>query len=314
MNHVVVTVCELGYTASKMHIRHHKKFELVIIIISLLTIILINAGLFISYFEKRKISTANYYEETAFDKPKDLATLFEASVSAKITPKPKIKLPIILYHYVEYVKDKGDTMRQKLDTVPAEFDRQVKTLVDAGYTFYFFKDVPDIVSGKIKAPARSIVLTFDDGYEDYYTDALAILMKYQVKSTIFVVPHFIGKNNYIRENQFEILMKNPLVEIASHTLDHTSLKGVSVETARHQIEGSKKWFADKGYPVATFAYPYGSFSKDTIEIVKEAGYTAAASVIYGNMQSEENVYYLSRIRPGFLMGNNVVSYLEKLEK
>jgi peptidoglycan/xylan/chitin deacetylase (PgdA/CDA1 family) len=311
---MIVLSRELGYTAIKMNIHTHNKIQLLFMVLSLGTIVLVNIGLFVAYFENKKIKEKNYYENAAFEKPHDLGSLFEASVSAKITPKPRMKIPIILYHYVEYVQDKGDTMRQKLDTVPAEFDRQIKTLKEGGYTFYFFKDVPDLLSGKIKATPRSVVLTFDDGYEDYYTDALPILMKYQVKSTLFVVPHFVGKNNYIKENQFEILMKNPLVEIASHTLDHTSLKGVSVEVARHQIEGSKKWFADKGYPVTTFAYPYGSFSKDTIEIVKESGYSAAASVIYGNMQSEENLFYLSRIRPGFLMGNNVIGYLDKLEK
>src|SRR5579872_6944586 len=69
------------------------------------------------------------------------------------TPTAIFRVPVLMYHYVEYVKDKRDTIRQSLDVVPATFDEQLKTLKDAGYTFMTAKDLGEVLDGKKQLPA-----------------------------------------------------------------------------------------------------------------------------------------------------------------
>ena len=102
------------------------------------------------------------------------------------------------------------------------------------------------------------------------------------------------------------------MKIGSHTLDHVVLKEKTKLEQRRQIEESKinleKQFNIK---INTFAYPYGSFSAETAEIVKRAGFSCAASVIAGDKQSENNLYFLSRLRPGDRVGKNLLNLVSR---
>ena len=114
---------------------------------------------------------------------------------ANIKPVKQIYVPILLYHYVEYVKDPGDSIRKSLNIIPYIFDQEVKTLKDAGYNFITPKDLADVLDDKNNLPERPVILTFDDGYRDFYTDVFPILKKYQVKAIAYIVPNFLDKPN-----------------------------------------------------------------------------------------------------------------------
>lgn len=254
-----------------------------------------------------------YYEQKVFTKPVELEEV------ARLTPtksiEEKIRLPIIMYHYVEYVKDVGDFIRKRLDINPNVFEQQLKSLKDDGYHTYFVKEVPDILAGNIYLSPKSIILTFDDGYEDFYYDVFPLLKKYQMKATIYIVFDFIGRRGFLNESEIREVLGSGLVELGSHTLDHYSLKNLSSAVAKEQIFASKEKLENLfGVKVETFAYPYGAFSKETVELVKEAGYKAALAVIQGVFQSDENLLYLSRIRPGALTGPNMIKVLESYDK
>src|SRR5258708_2307594 len=64
------------------------------------------------------------------------------------TPSATLPVPILLYHYVEYIQDKDDKLRAELNVTPAVFDSQVQTLKDAGYIFMTAKDMGDVLDGK----------------------------------------------------------------------------------------------------------------------------------------------------------------------
>ncbi len=258
-----------------------------------------------------QIKTSNieapYYESKVFQTPKDILQTKEASVSAKI--------PIIMYHYVEYVKDINDFIRRRLDITPHEFEGELKSLHDHNYRTYFVRDIPDILTGKIVYSTNSAILTFDDGYEDFYTDVYPILKKYQMKATIYVIYDFIGRRGFLTEKQIEEVIGSGLVELGAHTLDHLYLKNLSEKVEREQIVGSKKKFEERfGVPIKTFAYPYGAFDQKALDLVKEASYSAAVSVIPGTYQSNVNLFYLYRIRPGLFTSSTIVSVLEGFRK
>lgn len=226
-----------------------------------------------------------------------------------------IKIPVVMYHYIEYVKDKGDTIRRGLNIQPHVFEGHLQSLQKHNYETYFVKDIPDILGGKIAYSTHSAILTFDDGYEDFYTDAFPLLKKYNIKSTIYVVNNFIGRKGFMNADQLRVLFQSGLVEVGAHTLDHWYLKNIASQSARLQIFESKKRLEELlGIDIKTFAYPYGAFQTETVDLVKEASFSAAVSVIPGTMQSQDNLFYLSRVRAGSFNINNMVEVLEGINK
>lgn len=291
-----------------------KKYKLLLLIF-ILSFCVTSAFLFL---EKQKTANlqkqlnaldnivAPYYEKSVFEIPGNLI---------KNNKEKEIKIPIIMYHYVEYVKDANDLIRKRLDVVPSIFEDHLKALKKARYETYYVRDVPDILDGTIHYSTQSAILSFDDGYQDFYTDVLPLLKKYHMRATLYIIYDYIGKKGFLNEQQIREIIDSDLVEIGSHTLDHVYLKIAPKEYADKQIEESKKKFEERfGIKIKTFAYPYGAFNNDNIESVKKAGYTAAVSVISGEMQSKNNLFYLSRIRPGLFTPASMIHVIEQMNK
>lgn len=253
---------------------------------------------------------APYYDKKVFQKQADLEKIATSGAFVK-----NVKLPVIMYHYVEYVKDINDVIRKKLDISPDLFEGHLRSLHNADYRTYFVKDIPDILGGKIEYSAKTVFLTFDDGYEDFYSVVFPLLKKYQMKATIYIIYDFIGRKGFLTEKEIQELIKSGLVEIGSHTLDHVYLKQAPESVMRKQIIESKKKLEERfGIEIKTFAYPYGAFTKEAIDMAKEAGYTAAVSVISGMLQSNDNLFYLSRVRPGIFTPQTIIKVIEGYKK
>lgn len=227
----------------------------------------------------------------------------------QVLPK-KIRVPILMYHYVEYVQDKGDTIRQSLDVTPYTFEQEVKTLIAAGYTFMTNAEVADALSGKITLPAKPIALTFDDGYRDFYTDAYPILKKYHVKATEYIITGFLGYPNNMSAAQVKEIADGGLVEIGAHTVHHAWLKGLPQKDVTFEVDQSKKTLEElTGKPVVSFAYPYGAYDVKAIETVADAGFTSAVSTMPCLDQYQIHRYFFCRLRPGGRTGESLLSWL-----
>jgi len=255
----------------------------------------------------RKIITeikkpAPYYPNSSFQIPADVLKDRVATEAAQT-----VRIPMIMYHYIEYVDKDKDPARANLATPPSYLEKDISSLKSAGYTFLFAKDVPDLINKK-NVIQNPVVLTFDDGYEDFYWNALPILKKYNVKATLYVITNFVGRRgnpSYLTAEELIEIRDSGLVEIGAHTLDHAYLRGLKADTARNEIIESKAYLENLlGISVPSFAYPFGAFNKETIDIVKAAGFTNAVSVIPGINQSTDNLFYLYRIRPGVLSYND----------
>ena len=245
------------------------------------------------------------------------ATITPTMMPETPTPIPpdSIHLPIIMYHYVEYVKETNDLVKNKLNINPALFEQQLKSFQQEGYTTYFAKEIPDILNGKIQLKGRSVILTFDDGYEDFYSVVVPLLTKYQMKGTDYVINDYIGRKGFLTKKQLQEMVKNPYVEIGSHTLDHVYLKTVPDTLAIKQITESKKGLEDLlGVPVVTFAYPYGAVGVDTPTLVKQASFSAAMGTNFGQIHSKETIFNLTRIRAGYLVPGRIAQILDKIQK
>jgi peptidoglycan/xylan/chitin deacetylase (PgdA/CDA1 family) len=147
---------------------------------------------------------------------------------------------------------------------------------------------------------------------DFYTDVFPILKKEQVKAVAYIVPDFLDRPNYLFTFQLKQIAKSPLVEIGAHTMDHLALKGMSREKVEYQIAQSKKQLQELLHlPINSFAYPYGSFDEQAIQLTKDAGYTNAVSTLPGIIQNQENAYYLYRLRPSYRTGTELLNFLNQ---
>lgn len=251
----------------------------------------------------------SYYKKEAFTRPQFLPTPVQtATLSAQ-------KIPIIMYHYVEYVKDKRDALRIRLSTPPHVFEETLANLKHDGYETYFMKDVNDLIDARMYLAKRAVVLTFDDGYADFYDVVYPLLRKYHMRATVYVIHDFIGQKDFMTHEQIREILNSGLVEIGSHTLTHPYLKSADAATARREIFESKSRLEEEfGIDIASFAYPYGAMSPESVAFAKEAGYRNAVSVISGSLQSADNRFFLSRIRPEMFSPSSVTVVIEGLRK
>lgn len=221
----------------------------------------------------------------------------------KFIPEKEVKVPIFVYHYVEYVKDQKDTTRKLLATSPRVFEAQIVTLKENGYKFITFKDVERYLQGVQKLPEKPIIITFDDGYEDFYTDVFPIIKKHSIQVTQYLVADFIGKPNYLKDEQIRILIKSGLVEFGSHTLTHVNLNTVPALHASYEISESKSSL-ERRYqmPISTFAYPYGAYTEEIARIVEKEGYLTAVTTEDGITIKKDERFRLKRVHPGIDTG------------
>ncbi len=223
----------------------------------------------------------------------------------------KIVVPIILYHYIEMVKDPKDILRKRLAISPSVFRRQLDTLQRNGYKSAFVSELPGILSSH--DISKHVMLTFDDGYEDFYTDAYPLLKEMNMKATLYVVNDFLGKSDYLTHEQLLELSASGLIEIGAHTLDHKSLPGTRPAEMMRQIADSKRGLEQEiGKPVTTFAYPFGHYNAKAIQAVKNAGFKTAVTVDPGVQHSKQSLFVLQRIRAGSFLGPNMLKALKPI--
>jgi len=273
--------------------------------ISVLIFLFAILGLFILY-QSRKVPKLGV-DTLVTVLPQDLRNILDTGIGSQLF-ETQIKVPVFLYHYVEYVKD--DPKKENFATPPSVLKAQIETLKIAGYTFITPDDLVNDFLGEITLPEKIIILSFDDGYMDFYTDVFPILKKEKVKAITYIVPNFLNRANYMSTFQIKEIARSPFIEIGAHTMNHIWLKDIKKETAQYEIVQSRKILQEMlGAPINSFAYPYGALDRQTMNIVKDAGYTNAVSTIPGIMQTKQNKFFLYRLRPGYKTGEKLIKFL-----
>jgi peptidoglycan/xylan/chitin deacetylase (PgdA/CDA1 family) len=179
-------------------------------------------------------------------------------------------IPVLMYHSISY--EKGNTAR----VTKENFIKQMNYLKDNNYVTLTLDEAYNFLANDIPMPEKSLVLTFDDGYLDNYVDAFPILKEFGFKATIFVITGTVDKNpSYMKLEQLKEMLAHG-IDIQSHTTLHENLKDLSYEKQVKTLKESKA-FLEKSLnkEVDYFAYPYGAYAKETLNALKEAGYTMA---------------------------------------
>jgi len=292
--------------AKKVYIKSRQDIRSIIFPCIFVAVLLFGAFLF--YQSRRIPEPGEEYQVTKL--PSDVSRVLGSTIGPSTKPAISIRIPIFLYHYVEYVQDINDKGRISLNIPPHILTAQIETLKSAGYTFITPNDLTLALSGYKRFPQKIIMLTFDDGYMDFFTDVFPILKKEQIKAVAYIVPNFLDRPNYMFTYQLQEVAKSPYVEIGAHTMDHVWLQGIATARAQYEIAQSRKTLQNMLHlPINSFAYPYGAFDEQGIQLVKDAGFTNAVSTIPGIQVSQDTEYFLYRLRPGYRTGYGLLSFL-----
>lgn len=123
------------------------------------------------------------------------------------------------------------------------------------------------------ANAVSVVLTFDDGLDTHYQASLDMNSR-NVKATFFVNSFRVDTPNYLTKMQLDLIYLNGH-EIGGHTLNHANLTALNYTEQETQICNDRDQFLTWGYNVTNFAYPFGSDTNVSVQILASCGYNGA---------------------------------------
>ena len=201
-------------------------------------------------------------------------------------------VPILTYHHV----GTPSSGKWRLNTVSEKsFDYQMNFMKRHGFQVISFDDLVEGIKKGQEFARNTVVLQFDDGYEDNYTYALPILKKYGFPAMVFLISDKIGTRNFLTWDEVKEMEKYNFLA-GAHTRHHVYLPKASVMEAQDEIAGSKKVIEDHlGHSIDYFAYPSGGFTADIKRIVKDAGYKAAVTTNRGKDRFNVDLYELKRI-------------------
>lgn len=232
------------------------------------------------------------------------------TVTPTPTPsEPGIHVPILLYHYISENPNKADIARNGLSTPPSVFEEQLQTLKANGYTPITLDEMAAAFSGA-SLPAKPVILTFDDGYEDFYLNAYPLLTKYQMKATAFIPTGFVGGGMFLTWAQIEEMSRSPYITFEPHSVHHYYMTKLSDSALMGEITESKKTLESHvGYKTNWFCYPYGAYDNRVAARVAQAGFIGGLTTDPGSWEYRSKFYAIPRYRAGRRTGESLLSLL-----
>ncbi len=206
------------------------------------------------------------------------------------TIQKRQSVPILMYHSV------GNAKGNELIISPALLNQEMQWLKDNGYTTITLDDLHNHFENNKPIPKKSVVLTFDDGYADNYTNMYPIMKKFGFSATVFVNTSTVDKDsNYLTSAELKEMNTNG-INIESHTVYHDRLVTMSYEKQLETLKDSKA-FLEKllNKKVNYVAYPGGSYNSSTTKAAEDAGYIMGITAD-GRWSSKKNgMYKLDRV-------------------
>ncbi|HKW79346.1 MAG TPA: polysaccharide deacetylase family protein [Candidatus Limnocylindria bacterium] len=221
-----------------------------------------------------------------------------SSAAATRSEAVVLRVPVLMYHYISAVPANQSGNRFAIDLrVPADlFEQHLAYLRDQGFTTISAPALWGALNGRAALPARPVVLTFDDGYADAYTNAFPLLKKYGFNGTFFITVNLIGRPGYLTWDQVRELDAGGM-DIESHAMDHRPMSAFSLAGLAYEMGQARTTLAEQvGHEVLFFAYPSGDYNATALQGVAANGYAAAFVKGGGSSQSIDWRYTLRRTR------------------
>ncbi|WP_052447575.1 polysaccharide deacetylase family protein [Clostridium polynesiense] len=233
------------------------------------------------------------------------ALILSGAVIFYSSTKDSYSLPIFMYHYITDTESD-----EPMHVSKAQFREQIKYLKENNYKFLTLDELYEIKSKGKKFPRKAIVITFDDGYENIYTNAYPVMKEFDAKGSVYVITNKIGVKGYLNKRQIKELKEAGYIDIGSHTVNHPRLDELSYENQLWELKESKKNLEEiVEKKVDCLVYPYGGRNKDTIKAAEAAGYKLAFVIDSDYTKTYSDNYELKR-----LVGLSDLKRLKKLSK
>lgn len=236
----------------------------------------------------------------------------ENTATTASTSKEGVELPIIMYHHITENPSKAGKYTLLLN----EFKKDISMIKEKGYTPVTVKDLIGYVNGEHALPEKPIMITFDDGFESFAVLAYPILKENNMKAVVSVIgkvteqysaseDHNINYSN-LNFNRINELLSDGFIEIQNHSYDmHNSYRGKRIGISKlpeEDTEQYKKALSEDllivqkilkrrcGITPECVVYPFGAYSKETLDIIKKLGFKST-------MLCEERVNVIEKSNP-----------------
>jgi peptidoglycan/xylan/chitin deacetylase (PgdA/CDA1 family) len=217
------------------------------------------------------------------------------------------RIPILMYHSISENLFGKSHAYYRINTSPNIFAQQMKWLRDAGYHSLNCTEMLDALA-RGKDTSKCVVITFDDGYRDFYTDAFPALRRYGLTATVFLPTNRIHEEP-IRVDGIEYLSWRDVRELhaqgvcfGSHTVNHFDLRSLGPDEIDHELGHSKEAIEDQiGSRVESFSYPFAfpeenrSFTTFLMDALMNNGFENGVSTILGRASRHSNKFFLPRL-------------------
>jgi peptidoglycan/xylan/chitin deacetylase (PgdA/CDA1 family) len=246
--------------------------------------------------------------------PNDIAKHAKPAPTSLPTPKPSPKpltfadlnslygpcanLPVLYYHHIQNLDVAKAAGQQNLSVGTDIFLQQMQYLKDHGYITVTTNSLTDFFDKGIAVPGNAVILTFDDGYEDFYVNVLPILRQDGFKALLALPTGLVGNPGYLTWDEIGQAASSG-VEIVNHTWSHADLSGNSAATDEKEVMTADGQLSSRGYNLnKAFVYPYGGYNNYAIGLLQSHGYTMAFTTASGSTMCKQQRYALPRIRIG----------------
>jgi peptidoglycan/xylan/chitin deacetylase (PgdA/CDA1 family) len=212
-------------------------------------------------------------------------------------------VPILMYHRIA---TDGPPDLKRWRVAPELFDAHMTALYRAGYQTITLAEWSDALVQQRPVREKRVLLTFDDGYTDFLSEAAPILRRHDFSATVFLVAERIGQTA-LWDASFgdcaplmsweEIKSLQPIgIEFGAHSCIHKKMTEMGSTELTEDTRRTRAILEEGlGVPVPTLAYPYGEQNELVRQVVREAGTTAAVTTEPGISKLGDDLLRLPRI-------------------
>ena len=206
---------------------------------------------------------------------------------------------ILMYH--RFGEDKYPSTNVRID----QFEEHLEVLASGPYTVWPLDQIVSHLQAGMQVPDRTVAITIDDAYLSVYEEALPRLKDRGFHATLFVATRPVDRNlrNYMSWDQLREWQAAGF-GIGSQTQTHPHMHQLSTESNREELSVSNERFlAELGIRPTLFAYPYGEYNLEVIDLVRTAGFEAAFGQNSGVAHGYDGYFELPRFAMNEQYGN-----------
>lgn len=237
-----------------------------------------------------------------------LATLYLVSPLKRFASEKRLSIPILMYHSIAEKDDVKMHPYYQTTTSPAAFGAQMEYLHNSGYQTCSPTEAIDLVQSDIGNAVKRVVITFDDGFSNFYLHAFPVLNRFGFSATVFLPTAYVGNctlqfkgQDCLTWSEVRELQKYGIL-FGSHTVTHPQLHGLDENMVDEEIVNSKRMIEEKtGVAVDSFAYPYAfpqtetEFKKVLRESLGRAQYRNGVCTIVGRAGRGSDPFFMERL-------------------